>query len=133
MDHDALATEETKPKPTQAESEVTARTLDVSDNEDIESVQEELEAEETENEEAIKQRTCGQRRKILIGICLVAVIIFVIVDSCTNKYLKIAIEKLLKWVEENPPAGMIVFTLLVFVATGKKLEDRCVGLDSHLS
>jgi pheromone shutdown protein TraB len=124
--------EHTNAKPTRAESEGTARTLDVSEREGIESVSEELEgAEEADNEETTHQRKCRRRRKLLIGICLAAVILFVIVDSCTSKYLKIAIEKLLKWVEENPVAGIVAFTLFVFVATGKKHENRCVGFCSR--
>lgn len=79
-------------------------------NEEVETI-----TEESLQAKRRQRRHCHQR--ILIGICLAAVIVFVIIDTTTTKYLKTAIDSLLKWVEENPAAGIIAFTLFVFVAT----------------
>jgi uncharacterized membrane protein YdjX (TVP38/TMEM64 family) len=81
-------------------------------------VEYEEEAEDKEEAAGIKPRRRRHRnRRILIGVCLAAIIVFVIVDSTTRMYCKSAVESLLQWVEENPAAGIIAFTLFVFVAT----------------
>lgn len=76
---------------------------------------EEAHNEELHVEQAKRRRHRNQR--ILVGVCLAAIIIFVIIDSSTTKYIKTAIDHLMKWVEGNPAAGIIAFTLIIFVAT----------------
>lgn len=71
----------------------------------------------TEEKILLRQRRRHRNQRILIGLCLAAVIMFVIVDSTTTMYCKSAINSLLQWVEANPAAGILAFTLFVFVAT----------------
>ena len=114
------------PKTTRGESELTTATSPYSsDNEGVEeSVPQQVEVEhhgeetdETQDEELAKRRRRHRNRRILIGMCLAAIIIFIVVDSTTTKHSTNAIENLLQWVEEKPAAGIIAFTLFVFVAT----------------
>ena len=125
------ALSELKPLPKQTrrgESEVTEATLRFSSeferDEETELTQQ-IQLHNTSGEEAIteeeqnrqQQRYRNRRIRVLIGLCLAALIIFVIIDSTTTRYIKSAIDSLLKWVEENPVAGILAFTLFVFVAT----------------
>jgi len=112
-------------KTQRGESEL-ASTLSLYSSEgegDEESVSQHFEAshdgEEVESgsDEAAKNMKRHRNLRIMIGVCLAAILIFVIVDSCTTRYCKTAIENLLQWVEENPAAGIVAFTLFVFVAT----------------
>lgn len=83
----------------------------------LDAPQNEAETTENEEEKVEKRRRRHRNRKILIGLCLLAIVIFVIVDSTTTMYCRTAINSLLKWVEENPVVGIFAFTLFVFVAT----------------
>lgn len=84
------------------------------DSQDAEQVEEE---EEEVSEEELKLRRRNRNKKIIIGLFLLAFIIFVIVDSTTTGYLRSGINTALQWIEANPVAGMFVFMLVYFVAT----------------
>jgi hypothetical protein len=58
-------------------------------------------------------------KKIILGIGLVAFVVFVIVDSTTTGYLRDGIQSFLDWVEKNPIGGIFLFTLVYFVATSE--------------
>lgn len=119
---------ELKPLPKQArrtESEVTEAPIRFSSeferDEGTEITQLHNTSEEEDDvvteEEQNSHQQRHRNRRILIGLCLAAIIIFVITDSTTTGYIKRAVDSLLKWVEENPVAGILAFTLFVFVAT----------------
>ena len=55
--------------------------------------------------------------KILTGVVLLSIIIFVIVDAFTNKYVTSAFRTFLEWVESNLVAGVFAFVGVYFVAT----------------
>lgn len=55
--------------------------------------------------------------KSAIGLFLLTFIIFVVVDSATNGYVKDGTTDFLEWVEENPGGGVIVFTVVIFFTT----------------
>lgn len=103
------------------DSELTTA-ISVSGSSEDEQRDEELAVQNSEGGgriDEVRGKRCKRHRnqRILIGLCLAAVILFVIVDSTTTKYCKSAIDSLLQWVEENPTSGIIAFTLFVFVAT----------------
>lgn len=70
-----------------------------------------------QTEEELHKRRRNVYKKLFLGILLVSFIIFVIVDSTTNGYIKTAIDSFLKWIEENPVAGIFVFMIVYFTAT----------------
>lgn len=47
--------------------------------------------------------------KSVVGFLFAAFIVFIIVDSATNKYALSAIEAFLEWVEDNPVEGVFTF------------------------
>jgi len=71
----------------------------------------------TDNDENQNQKKPLPRGKIIIGIILLAIIIFVIVDSFTTKYVNNGFRTLLEWVETNLVAGVFAFIGVYFVAT----------------
>jgi len=71
-------------------------------------------ANEEENQPKDK---AGMIKKALIGLVLVAFIIFVIVDSQTNNFVRDGIVSFLDWVEENVVGGVLVFIVVYFLAT----------------
>lgn len=71
--------------------------------------------EPTEQEITTKRR--NRYIKFLIGLSLVGFVIFIIVDSVTNGYVKSAINSFLAWIEDNPIPGFFVFMIVYFVAT----------------
>lgn len=83
---------------------------------DEEETQPETEEEEI-SEEEMKLRKWNRNKKIIIGVLLVAFIIFVIVDSTTTGYLRSGINTALQWIEQNAVAGMFVFMVVYFAAT----------------
>lgn len=56
-------------------------------------------------------------KKIAIASVILGLIIFVIMDSLTNKYVKDGIDVFLSWIESNPVPGMFAFSGVYFVAT----------------
>jgi len=80
--------------------------------------------QETSKDESIDvRRSLGNRRgpyqKIAVGFVLVSFIVFVVVDSLTNKYVKQGIDIFLQWIENNPIPGVFAFMGVYFVATGE--------------
>jgi len=55
--------------------------------------------------------------KIIVGIILLSVIVFVIVDSFTTKYLTSGFQVFLEWIETNVVAGTFAFMVIYFLAT----------------
>ena len=55
--------------------------------------------------------------KIFLGLLLLSTIIFVIVDSLTNKYIVAGFQNFLQWIESNILAGVFAFVAVYFVAT----------------
>lgn len=55
--------------------------------------------------------------KVILGLLLLGFIIFVIVDSVTNGYVRDGIDSFLDWIEENSVAGIFCFMGVYFVAT----------------
>lgn len=75
--------------------------------------------EETEpmTAEEKKQQRNDRIKKLIIAAVLVGFIVFVIVDSLTNKHIQSAIDSFLTWIEENPIPGFFLFMVVYFFAT----------------
>jgi len=56
-------------------------------------------------------------KKIIVGVILLALIVFVIVDSLTNQWVRTGILAFLEWIENNLVAGIFGFMAVYFVAT----------------
>lgn len=56
-------------------------------------------------------------KKILVGVILLALIVFVTVDSLTNQWIRDGIIDFLEWIENNLVAGIFGFMAVYFVAT----------------
>jgi uncharacterized membrane protein YdjX (TVP38/TMEM64 family) len=69
-------------------------------------------------------------QRIIVGLVLVGVIIFVIVDSLTNGYVRSGFETFLTWIESNPTAGVFAFMGVYFVATVLFLPGSILTLGS---
>jgi hypothetical protein len=64
--------------------------------------------EEVDKEELrSKRRSCSV--KIIIGLLLLGFVLFVIIDTTTNGYVKDGIEVFLEWIEDHPIGGMFLF------------------------
>jgi hypothetical protein len=70
--------------------------------------------------------SCSKRlcqRKNIIRICLFSIllgfILFVIIDTQQNQYVKQITQDFLSWVEEHPLEGIFSFIGVYFIATGK--------------
>jgi len=59
----------------------------------------------------------GMVKKAVIGVLLLALIVFVIVDSQTNNFVRDGILSFLEWIEENVVWGVLSFILVYFLAT----------------
>jgi len=55
--------------------------------------------------------------KLIVGVVLLAVIVFVVVDSFTTQYLTSGFRTFLEWIETNLVAGMFAFMGIYFLAT----------------
>jgi uncharacterized membrane protein YdjX (TVP38/TMEM64 family) len=69
------------------------------------------------SQDEIRQTRRSCYAKIAISALLVAFIIFVIVDSQTNRHVRSGITAFLNWIAENPGAGVVAFMLVYFIAT----------------
>ena len=69
----------------------------------------------SEDEQA--RRKCAFYQKIVIALVLVGIIVFVIVDSLTNGYVRDGVNTFLEWIQANPGPGVVVFAIVYFVAT----------------
>lgn len=58
-----------------------------------------------------------QRNRIMIGILFTAMIIFIIVDTQTNNYVKHGLKICMDWICLNPYMGIFVYTSICFIAT----------------
>jgi hypothetical protein len=71
-------------------------------------VQGEESDEEVDKEELrSKWRSCSV--KIIIGLLLLGFVIFIIIDTTTNGYVKDGIKEFLEWIEDHPIGGMFLF------------------------
>jgi len=68
-------------------------------------------------EEAKKNDRKNRIQKIIIGLLLVAFVIYVIIDSATTKYIQSGVLSFLEWIENNPIPGFFVFMVVYFFAT----------------
>eukprot|EP00531_Pseudo-nitzschia_arenysensis_P019085 CAMPEP_0116147016 /NCGR_PEP_ID=MMETSP0329-20121206/17511_1 /TAXON_ID=697910 /ORGANISM="Pseudo-nitzschia arenysensis, Strain B593" /LENGTH=319 /DNA_ID=CAMNT_0003642879 /DNA_START=290 /DNA_END=1249 /DNA_ORIENTATION=+ len=59
----------------------------------------------------------GCYKKLLVGLVLLGFIIFVIVDTQTNNYVRTGIVAFLEWIENNTVAGVFCFVAVYFIAT----------------
>lgn len=73
--------------------------------------------EEQEGPEVLAAKKRARIKKILIGLTLVALVIFVIIDSTSNRYVAKGIQTFLEWFEKNPVAGLFAFMGVYFLAT----------------
>ena len=72
---------------------------------------------ETEIQEQIQTERIRRRNQIIVFLILSAVIIFVIIDSFTTKYVSSAFTSLYTWIDCNPTAGAFVLTFVVAIST----------------
>ena len=72
---------------------------------------------ETEIQEQIQTERIRRRNQIIVFLILTAVIIFVIIDSFTTKYVSSAFTSLYTWIDCNPTAGAFVLTFVVALST----------------
>ena len=70
-----------------------------------------------EDPEAAAARKKARIKKIVIGLILLGIVIYIIVDSTTNRYVAQGIQIFLKWFEDNPVAGLFAFMGVYFLAT----------------
>ena len=68
-------------------------------------------------QEQLKTERIRRRNRIILFLILTAIIIFVIVDSLTNKYISRALHELYNYVDCNPVAGAFALTFAVCIAT----------------
>mmetsp|Transcript_53809 Transcript_53809/g.60913 ORF Transcript_53809/g.60913 Transcript_53809/m.60913 type:complete len:346 (-) Transcript_53809:318-1355(-) len=68
------------------------------------------------NQKCTTMPTCSIK-KMILGLLLLGFIIFVIVDSLTNKYARDTILQFLEWIEENPTLGVVAFIGVYFICT----------------
>jgi len=81
-----------------------------------------------EDPEAVAARKRARLTKIIIGLILLGIVIVVIVDSTTNRYIAQGIQIFLQWFEDNPIAGLFAFMGVYFVATGESAFVKTHGL-----
>uniref|UniRef100_A0A7S4JVV3 VTT domain-containing protein n=1 Tax=Odontella aurita TaxID=265563 RepID=A0A7S4JVV3_9STRA len=56
-------------------------------------------------------------KKLVLALVLIGFIVFVIIDSTTNGYIKDGIQTFLRWIEENPIEGFFMFMGVYVLAT----------------
>ena len=71
----------------------------------------------TEQQQPQQQKRSCPWGKIAVGLVLLSVIIFVIVDSLTTKHIQRGFQTFLEWIETNIVAGTFAFMLVYFLAT----------------
>ena len=74
-----------------------------------------------EEDENHKSSTKQKLLRYTLILVLIGFIIFVIVDSQQEQHVKQATQAFLKWVEENPIAGIFSFIGVYVVATGTSI------------
>lgn len=73
--------------------------------------------EPLDEDEDMQYAKVTRRRRAAIGVILLGIVIFVIVDSVTNEYIKSGFQELLNWFDTNKVGGCFAFTGFFFVAT----------------
>lgn len=68
-----------------------------------------------DNEPPEDKNSCTKR--IVIALVLLGLIVFVVIDSQTNQWVRTGIVAFLEWVENNVVAGVFAFMALYFLAT----------------
>ena len=71
------------------------------------------------NDEEIEIHENFTKSKICISLLVLIVVIFVIVDFSTNRYIESFFTSVLEWIEANPIPGFIVSIIIYFVSTGE--------------
>jgi len=71
----------------------------------------------SDGDEQKPEEKAGGIKKAVIVTFLLALIIFVIVDSQTNNFVRDGILSFLEWIEENVVWGVLTFILVYFLAT----------------
>jgi uncharacterized membrane protein YdjX (TVP38/TMEM64 family) len=74
-------------------------------------------ADETTEEDEKPTDRYGCYKKSAVGLILLGLIVFVIVDSMTNQYVRGSIVEFLEWIENNIVAGVFSFMAVYFFAT----------------
>ena len=49
--------------------------------------------------------------KLYVGLLLLGLIVYIIIDSVTNKYIRDGLVTFLDWIEENPAGGFFLFVI----------------------
>ncbi len=49
--------------------------------------------------------------KFYVGLLLLGLIVYIIIDSVTNKYIRDGLVTFLDWIEENPAGGFFLFVI----------------------
>jgi hypothetical protein len=60
---------------------------------------------------------------MLLGLVLIGILVFAIVDSFTNKYVAAVLGHFMEWVKEHPFQGALAVVLVYIVATGTYVID----------
>jgi uncharacterized membrane protein YdjX (TVP38/TMEM64 family) len=76
----------------------------------------------TENTTNNDEQSTPQKRKcpwgkILVAAILIGIVIFVIIDSLTTKYISTGFQQFLTWIQSNLVAGVFAFMGVYFIAT----------------
>lgn len=65
------------------------------------------------------------KRKLIAGLILLCVMLFILVDSFTNQHVEKATKSFLEWsqngMKSNPALGIFSFICIYFVATGESI------------
>ena len=69
------------------------------------------------SQDELAARKRARCKKITIALIFVGLIVFIIVDSLTNRYVATGIQSFLQWLENNPVAGLFGFMAVYFLAT----------------
>lgn len=66
---------------------------------------------------SIQRKQCPSLVKIVFGVSLLAIILYVVIDSLTTKHITNAFQSFLVWMETHIIAGIFAFTFVYFAAT----------------
>lgn len=64
--------------------------------------------------------------RIFLGLVLIGILAFVIIDSFTNHHVTTILRQFMEWVEDNPFQGALAVVLVYIVATGKRSSKLTV-------
>jgi uncharacterized membrane protein YdjX (TVP38/TMEM64 family) len=74
-------------------------------------------ATEDDDNATTKPKSCCSPTKLMIGLVLLALVTFVIIDSSTTGYVRSAVSNFLEWIETHAVAGIFLFIMVYFIAT----------------